>query len=611
MAPERRAGLGLLALYLAISLAWSWPLPLHLGDLLVTRHFDGFAALWLMEVAPDLDLGQRSLWAAWPRGQVLRRADSQLLVMLSRVLVPVTGPVVLFNLIVLLGPVATAWGAERFAADTLGARRPWSGLAGLSFAFCGLSATSILEGHAYFLLLPWLPLLARHWWKATGPEGTLRDGALAGLHWVLCLLTSGYVGVLGVILVLVGLPRALPDLRRRMGPLGAAAALALPLGLFYTVAFVTGADEGARFHTEAPVLGQASEAGIGATAAQLQAGSSGLLQLVALRLSDDGVRHAIAPVLSLTALVLALFAGRVLPRGPWRTFQVLGVVGALLSLGPFLELIDGPLHSLPALERLLFGAPEPGAVGGGPPWAGFPNLPGLLFPLAFVEGDVFLHFPYRFAWLSALGFGGVAAAVATRLADDLGPKRWLVLGLLGAGVWDAAVRPLVPMRTAAVPLTVPAAYTALAQQPPRGVLELWPRPVGGATDADLRMNNLTCTYQRTHQWPLVSDCIGTGLAQSPRVRVTRWFFAQVYDEASPDTVRTQLQTLGIGAIAVHPLLFSEDQWTATDRLLRAALGPPVASSEDAGDPVWLYAVQGASDRDAARAGWAALAEAGW
>lgn len=613
MTPPRRQGLALLLLYAAISVLWSWPLPLHAGELLVTRHFDGFSALWLMDAAPDLDLGQRSLRAAWPRGQVLRRADSQLLVLLSRLLVPITGPVVLFNLVVLLGPVATAWAAERFSAETLGARRPWSALAGLSFAFCGLSATSILEGHNYFLLLPWLPLLALHWWRAAGPQGTVRDGILAGLLWVLCLLTSGYVGVLGVVVVLVGGVQALPHLRARARALGAAAAVALPLGLAYTAAFVSGGDDGARFHTDAPVLGQASDAGIGATAAQLQAGSSGLFQLIAPRLADDAARHAIAPVLSVTALVLALFAGRVLRRGegPWRTFQLLAVAGAALSLGPFLEVIDGPLYTLPWLEQTLFGPPQPGAVDAGPLWPGYPNLPWLLFPLAFVDGDVFLHFPYRFAWLAALGFGGVAAAVATRLADTLGPRRWLAWGLLAAGIWDAAWRPLVFLRSAEVPLAVPTAYAALEGRPERGLLELWPRPAGGATDADLRMNNLTCTYQRAHGWPMVSDCIGTGLDQSPRVRLARWAFAQVYEDARPEDVRRQLQVLGVGAVALHPLLFSADQWRDTQRLFSAALGAPSATSTDGGDPVWLYLVPDAADREAAAAGWDALTQEGW
>ena len=168
-----------------------------------------------------------------------------------------------------------------------------------------------------------------------------------------------------------------------------------------------------------------------------------------------------------------------------------------------------------------------------------------------------------------------------------------------------------PVRTASVPSGVPTAYAALDAAPPRGLLELWPRPVGGATDADLRMNNLTCTYQRVHQWPLVSDCIGTGLAQSPRVRLARWFFAQVYEDGEPSAVRARLQSLGVGAVAVHPLLFDEAQLEATQALLRHALGPPVATSEDGGDPVWLYGVGDAVDRDTARAGWAALADSGW
>ena len=604
-----------LLLYMVLSVAITWPLALDPVTSMVTRHFDGFSAIWLLDVAPDLDAEMRSGRAGWPEGQVLRRADSQLMVLAGRLLSPIVGPVLLFNLFVLMGPVLSAWAAETFARRTLGAARPWSVIAGLSFAFCGLSATSILEGHAYFLLMPWMPLLAMTWWAATGPDGRLRDGLGAGVTWALCLLTSGYVGILGAILVLVGAPRALADPRGRWRPVIAAAAVAVPVGLLYTLAFVTGADEAARFHTEAPALGLAADAGMGATASQLQSGSSGLLQLVGLRLADDNARHSIAPVLSLTALVLTLFAGRVLPRGGgWRAFQVLGIVGAALSLGPMIETIDGPLYSMPALERLLVGgAPTPGGPGGpvtGPPWPGFPNLPGLLFPLVWLEGDVFFHFPYRFAWLAALGFGGVAAAVTTRLAQQLGPRRWVLGGVMLAALWDATGRPMVPLRSALVPLEVPDAYLRI-----RGwegaVLEVWARPAGGATDADLRMNNLTCTYQRVHGRPMASDCIGTGLDASPRVRATHWLTRTALEHGAgepiePAEVRRALARLGIGAVAVHPLLFAPDDRRVLVDLLRLALGPPEVSSTLDGDPVQIYRVPGPADRAAARIAWEAL-----
>ena len=606
-----------LLVYMVLSVATTWPLALDPVTAIVTRHFDGFSAIWLMDVAPDLDAEMRSGRAGWPDGQVLRRADSQLMVLAGRLLSPLLGPVLLFNLFVLLGPVLSAWAAEAFARRTLGAERPWSVLAGLSFAFCGMSATSILEGHAYFLLLPWMPLLAMTWWAATGPTGRLRDGFGAGATWALCLLTSGYMGILGAVLVLVGAPRALAAPRSRWRPVAAAAAIAVPVGLIYTLGFVTGADEAARFHTDAPALGMAADAGLGATASQLQSGSSGLLQLVGLRLADDNARHSIAPVLSMTALVLALFAGRVLPRGGgWRAFQVLGIVGAALSLGPMIETIDGPLYSMPALERLLVGgAPTPGGPGGpgvpsGPPWPGFPNLPGLLFPLAWLDGDVFFHFPYRFAWLAALGFGGVAAAVTTRLAHQLGPRRWMLWGLLLAGLWDATGRPMVPLRSALVPLEVPDAYGRIRDWD-GAVLEVWARPAGGATDADLRMNNLTCTYQRVHRRPMASDCIGTGLDASPRVRATHWLTGKALEFGAgepiePSSIRQSLANLGIGAVAVHPLLFAPDDGQALTDLLRLALGPPEVSSTRGGDPVRIYRVPDPATRDAARPAWRAL-----
>ena len=612
-APSGRSTAAMLAAFLALSIATTWPLVLDPAGVLVTRHFDGFAAIWLMDVAPDLSAGLFSDQAGWPHGQILRRADSQILVLLARLLRPLLGPVLLFNLVSLLGPVVSAWAAERFARVVLGARRPWSLIAGLSWSFCGLSATSVLEGHAYFLLVPWLPLMAEAWWRATGPEARVRDGVAAGIFWTLSLLTSGYMGVLATLVVLWWAPRALRSLPSGLRPLGAAAAVALPLGLAYAAFFATGADPGAQFHTDGPALGSAADAGIGATAAQLQSGSSGLLQLVTVRLADDEARHGIAPILSVTAMVLALLAGRVLPRGgAWRSLQALGLVGLALSLGPLLELVEGPLSALPALEQLLMGRPEPGRVGGGPPWPGYPSLPWLLFPLAMRGGDVFIHFPYRFAWLAALGFGAVGAAVATALARDArGTRRVLAYGLLAAAFVDAGVRPLLPHRAATVPMDVPAAYGALAGGE-GGVLELWPRPAGGATDADLRMNNLTCTYQRVHQRPMVSDCIGTGLDRSPRVRLTRWVLAAALRE-DPDAagIRSELAGLGVGAVVVHPLLFGAADSARVEALLERALGAPLARSTDGGDPVVIYGVDAPADRAAAVEAWAALGAAGW
>jgi hypothetical protein len=425
--------------------------------------------------------------------------------------------------------------------------------------------------------------------------------------WFCCLLTSGYVGILGgIVVVALGLS-ALRHLRAQLRPVLAAAAVALPLGLLYTVGFVTGADAGARFHTDAPVLGMAADAGLGATASQLQAGSSGLLQLIGVRLADDVARHGIAPVLSLTMLVLAGLAGQVLPKkGTWRLFSAIGLAGLLLSLGPVIETIEGPMSGLPWLERWVMGAPgSPGT--GGPPWPGYPNLPWLLFPLAYVPGDVFFHFPYRFAWLTVLGLGGVAAAVATQLAQDLGPRRFLAHGLLLAGLVDATLRPMLPQRSAQVPIGVPSAYASVVGWP-GGLLELWPRPAGGATDADLLMNNLSCTYQRVHHLPMVSDCIGTGLDRSPRVRLSRVVFARVVEQR-PEGLQAELAALGVGAVAVHPLLFSPEDRERLVGLLDGALGPPVAQSEDAGDPVWIYRVQGAqADRAQARLAWDRLKE---
>jgi hypothetical protein len=161
-----------------------------------------------------------------------------------------------------------------------------------------------------------------------------------------------------------------------------------------------------------------------------------------------------------------------------------------------------------------------------------------------------------------------------------------------------------------VPLEVPDAYLRIRDWD-GAVLEVWARPAGGATDADLRMNNLTCTYQRVHGRPMASDCIGTGLDASPRVRATHWLTRRALEFGAgeplePASVRRDLSKLGIGAVAVHPLLFAPDDRQALVDLLRLALGPPEVSSTRDGDPVQIYRVPDPVSRETARDAWKAL-----
>lgn len=567
----RRDGITL-ATYLATTVIFTWPLA---TGVLAARHFDAYGLLWLLEGARHGWEGTASL-AAFPEGQDLHRVDSVLAWALARGLGWLLPAPALAVGLGLAGPTLSAWAAERASAHVLDARWPWSLLSGFAWAFSGMAATTLLEGQLYSLFNPWLPLLAWTWHRAlphpeeghprsgSGPQapmGRVRDGALSGLLWHLCLWTSGYAGVAATLLV-VGL-----GIRRRVSwkVLGAAAGVALPLGgawAWYVL--------------------QAPETTVGAAAAwsplqNMRNGSAALMDLLAWSPSADAQRHSMAPVLGAVPLSLALFAPVVLRGrpGPWRAWLGLAVLAILLSLGPSIRM-EGNQE--------------------GWPW--------ILAPLASSALAPWFRFPARLLGLAGLALGLVAARVATDLARSH-PRRTAVL--LVAAVLDALVASGAPFRNQAVPLDVPSAY---ARAPSHGaLLELVPDLHGYAADMGHHVLDFTCTYQRAHGRPTLNACLNPLVPMGPAVQVRRWLTARLLSEMEPSQTRDRLAALGVGAIALHGDLYPPHLRHPMEQGLAASLGPPVASTRDGGEGVALYLVpEAAADPLGA---WRALEEEGW
>lgn len=533
------------------------------------RHFDLWSLLWLVGDAPHIGLDLFTDSSCWPSGHSILRSDSLLVLFLGGVLTPLVGADAVIIGLVLLGPVLSGWAAEHLAVATFGARWPWSIIAGLAYAFCGLAGTALLEGHVYFLLSPWLPLLASTGMAATQPDARLRDGALAGLMWALCLLSTAYLGVVATLLVLAMLGRAAWRGGWRWGPPLGAMLVAVPVGLVYVGVFVAGAPEGgAAPLQEQPVHG-------------LRAGSATLASLAGWTPSMDAAHHSIAPWLPHVALVLALTSPLILPRRRAATGWLL-LAGLLVaaSLGPYVDV--------------------PGVAG---------RVPWLLVPLTWLERDVLFHFPARLLWLAVLILGVVGAAVATRLAERARSRgqRLAVAALLAFAWLDAVVMPAIPSRGAPVPLAVPTAYQATPTD--LGILELAPVFLDPSWDLELYTNNLVCSYQRVHGRPLANACIGTRTAAAPRRKVTDWLFAALLTPAADlSVVEPQLASMGFGAVAFHPDWFPEPDRGVLREGLLATLGAPLAVSRDAGELVEIYPVHGAqaADRDGHRQALQAL-----
>jgi hypothetical protein len=537
-----------LTVFTALSIAFSWPLATDPLGSHVSRQFDVYSLAWLSGIAPTLDASLSTSLSAWPLGEHLGRPDSFVLLALARWLGPLGHPWFPAALCALAGPVVSAWAAERFAANHMGARFPWSLLAGVGYAFSGIAATALLEGHLYALLNPWLPLLAGAWSRATGPDGRARDGVLSGVWWTLCLLTTAYSGIGATLLVLaLGMRGVLGrTLTVRAG--AAAAAVAASSGGLYLWRFL---GAGGLERVDNALTG---EAAVGIMAA----GSARLGTLAGWSASADGSMHSIAPTLGFTVLILAAAAPIVLRgRRDWRLWLGLAGLGIALSLGPTLRLYDQGV-----------------------------TLPWLLWPLTKLDiGASFFHFPARMLWVTGLGLGAVAARVATKLAERSTQR---ALPLLACAGVDALLGTGAPLRTVQVPIGAPTAYEAAPED--LAVLDLVPSFHGQSTDLEWYWNNLTCSYQLTHHRPIATQCIGTTQHRGPRVVLGTWLMSELLAGSPPAPMARTLGDLGFGAVAVHPDLFTGDDRAVLLAGMEAALGPPVASSTDAGDPVVLFAV---------------------
>ncbi len=508
-----RVGARSLLFFLAVAVVWSWPLVLDPLGTTVSRHFDQYPAAWLVHAAASYVPDGVSEWSAWPGGEPVVRLDSFLFALLAVALQGVVPGLLVTNLFVLLGPAVSAWAAERFAREALGATFPGSLLAGLAFGFCPLALVGVLEGHVYYLLNPWLPLLALHTWRG--------ESYRAALHWTLCLLTTAYMGVDG--LVVIG---AILLYRRR-----------LDLRLLLPVALV-GAVYAASF------LGGQGATTRDAHDALARLGAASLLTLVSWNPWWDLTRHSLAPAIAVLPLCLSLLAP--IAGAPHRRFLLaLGLGCAVLAVGPSLEYGIGPGERLPTLLHPLFEA-------------------GLF--------DVF-RFPIRFAWVTALALGGLAAVVVSGVSP-----RWRLV-FVGLGVVDALVLSGAVFRVAAHPAPVPSIYATL---PDGAVLDLYPEVGGDQEDIGFYQQNLSCWYQTAHRRPVLERCLNTDLTRSPRRTVGKALHAALLGEGDP---RPILADADVASLVIHLDLYQPHERAVVVDGLARALGPASAETRDGGE--WL------------------------
>ena len=494
-------------LFLALAIAWTWPAAIAGDAVLVGRNFDLPGTLWFIDAAHRLGWSAHDAATGFPEGTTYSRPDSYVLLVLGPLLGKL-GAVRAHNLLQVVGPALSAWAAEAFARE-VGARAPWSILAGLSFAFGALAANVLLEGHVYHLFDPWMPLFALAFWRATGPTGRWTHGVAAGLLYGLTLLSSAYLGLAGAI-VAIGFAAGglLEGGRRRLLPMLAAAGALSPILAFYLLRFTVGGGQAIVDYQRFGV----------SRAEFLRSRSAGLVDLAVATPSTDLFFHSYGFALPAVVLCLCLAAPRLmrgLPR--WRTLAATALLGLVLTLGTEL---------------------------------GSPELGTLPLPLALVADTPladFLRFPIRLGWAFSLCAGALAAWVATVLAPRAGwPAALLLLGALA----EPFVVQQLPARQWTWPAAIPSAYAA-AEGP---ILDLVPEAPAREYEINAWLAAWPCYYQTRHGRPIADDCVGTHSQRNPRMDKAREIEVSLLrgevELARQEAARWQFATL-----AVHPDLF--------------------------------------------------------
>ncbi len=524
-----------LLFWVALAVAWTWPAALAGSEMWVGRHFDLPGTIWSLSAIPRLDWQLSDALTGWPQGADYSRFDSYTLLPIGMVL-QFLHPATLHGWLQIAGVALSAWAAQGFAR-AMGARAPWDLLSGIVFAFSGVAATALLEGHVYVLFNPWMPVFAWAWWLALTSKQTFRQGLLAGLCFSLAVLTTAYLGLAAAVIAICFFVGALfRHGQRVVRPALAACVPVVPIGL--ALMWVTAAGDQGLHDT---------------TMASIQLGSANMLNLMGPMPQIDFEGHSIAPVLSPVTIGLMLLAPLVMRD--WRRVRVLWWTALLALLLSFGLSIDADGNS--------------------------PLLPLPLFWILQVFETRWYRFPVRMIWTWALCGGVIASLALTQLAVG---RRWLASLVVLASLVHAfvAVRPQVRQQTHLA--QAPSAYS----QVDGPILDLFPEGSDLAREEEMWFSALACAYQVEHGRPLAENCVSTVPQDNPRNVMGRVVRAQLL-AGEVVFIREMLSSIGFAAIAFHVDLFSRGDAQRIGVALHQ-FGDPIADTTDGGEHILLFPV---------------------
>ena len=193
--------------YLALTLALTWPMALHLGESLNEVGDPPLQAWTLAWNAHALRTDPARIWQApifYPYADTLAYADHHLLLSVAATpLIWLTdNPALALNLLVLLSFVLSAWAVYTLARDLTG--EPWAAfVAGAGFAFCAYRMAHIV--HLNLLQTAWLPWALVFLQRLLRPRelggGRARDALLFGLFAALQAATAIYYAFFTVVVL--------------------------------------------------------------------------------------------------------------------------------------------------------------------------------------------------------------------------------------------------------------------------------------------------------------------------------------------------------------------------------------------------------------------------
>lgn len=533
--------------FLIISMLLTWPAIGSGTEYFVGRHHDAPGTIWFLWSSVNWE----GFWdpnTAWPVGGSYERLDSYLLYFLAQ-LGSWVNPAALHGWLLVFGMALSAWSMEYFAR-VAGAVAPWSIFAGVCFIGGGVAATVALEGHVYHLLNPWMPLFAAFWWQACKSSGTRRQALFSGFFFVLCLLTSAYIGLSCAIIALVfWLGHRGWKIKHTLYAL----IPVVPIVLIYSLSFFGASGNSLEGDPMAVAVSSAT-----------------LENMLGASSDIDRASHS----LSVGLLPLCLGLSFLLPsisssRSGYRVLIALVIVGLICSMGTHFFLNSS---------------------------AGILPLPLLL--LRKLPGLDMLDFPLRLSWCVFLALGVMGALAASRLAEK-GNRRlhwlWVVLFL------EPLLLTRLPFRQQSQSNEVPSVLMTVEGP----ILSLYPESLefGYEYDPELYFTAMSCLFQAQHHQPIADDCISVDVSSQPRAVLGRWVHNRLMAGQS-HVVHSALGELGFVGLVFHPDLYSDGDSIRLQSALSLIYKTP-EESKDGGLWTQLYRIQSEGKRPQ---NWESLAE---